>query len=104
DWVRCGGLMIDSGRRLWAERDVEEWIRLAREFGFTDVVTYADWTTKLPLMARNTKYALYHVPDSEPARPSYAAASSGAAHQLPAGSSFNSASIFSATSLPSVGE
>lgn len=109
DWVRCGGLMIDSGRRLWADRDVEEWVRLAREFGFTDVVTYADWTTKLPLVARNTKYALYHVPDSQPVRPSYAAASSaapssGAAHQLPAGSSFNSASIFSATSLPSVGE
>jgi hypothetical protein len=78
-WMRCGGLMIESGRRLWADRDVEEWVRLAREFGFTDVVTYADWTTKLPLVARNMKYALYHVPDSEPAEPSYAAASSGAA-------------------------
>lgn len=104
DWVRCGGLMIDSGRRLWAERDVEEWIRLAREFGFTDVVTYADWTTKLPLVARNKKYAVYHVPDTEPARPSYAAASDAANHSPAGSSSFNSASIFSATSLPSVGE
>jgi len=78
-WVRCGGLMGDSGRQLWAERDVEEWIALSREFGFTDVVTYTDWTTKLPLVARNTKYALYHVPDSEPVRASYATASSGAA-------------------------
>ncbi|HVW36302.1 MAG TPA: hypothetical protein VHB99_03315, partial [Pirellulales bacterium] len=104
DWVRCGGLMIDSGRRLWAERDVEEWIRLAREFGFTDVVTYADWTIKLPLVARNKKYAVYHVPDTEPARPSYAAASDAANHSPAGSSSFNSASIFSATSLPSVGE
>jgi len=96
--------MGESGRRLWAERDVEEWIRLSREFGFTDVMTYADWTTKLPLVAKNKRYAVYHVPDSEPAEPSYAAASPGAAHQFPAGSSFNSASIFSATSLPSVGE
>lgn len=87
-WVRCGGLMMDSGRGLWAEREPEEWIRLAREFGFSDVVTYADWTVKLPLVARNNKYALYRVPD---------------AAYLPA-FSFNSASMISETSLPSVGE
>ena len=95
NWVRCGGLMMDSGRKLWAEREPEEWIRLAREFGFSDVVTYADWTVKLPLVARNNKYALYRVPDAEPRL---------AARHLPAESSPNSASISSETSLPSVGE
>jgi hypothetical protein len=79
NWIPCGGLMRASGRELWAQRDLDEWIRLAREFGFSDVVTYADWTAKLPLVARNEKYALYHVPDSEPAQPTYAAAASGAA-------------------------
>ena len=76
-WVRCGGLMLESGRQLWAEREPEEWIRLAREFGFTDVVTYADWSVKLPLIARDKQYAVYRVPSSEQVRPSLLTKSSG---------------------------
>lgn len=97
-WVRCGGLMMDSGRELWARREPEEWTALGREFGFTDVVTYADWTTKLPLVARNRKYAIYRVPDSAASEDPAAARHSLA--RLPS----SSASITSDTSLPNVGE
>ena len=96
NWVRCGGLMIESGRELWKQREPEEWAALGREFGFTDVVTFAGWTTKLPLVARNKKYAVYRVPQLAPAgdRPRHSLA------RAPSSSS----SMTAETSLPSVGE
>ncbi len=96
NWVRCGGLMIDSGRELWERREPEEWAALGREFGFTDVVTFAGWTTKLPLVARNKKYALYRVPRLAPTgdRPRHSLA------RAPSSSS----SMTAETSLPKVGE
>ncbi|HXT60756.1 MAG TPA: hypothetical protein VN699_19110, partial [Pirellulales bacterium] len=92
-WVRCGGLMIESGRELWEQREPEEWAALGREFGFTDVVTFAGWTTKLPLVARNKRYAVYRVPPAGD-RPR---------HSLARAPSSNS-SMTPETSLPSVGE
>jgi hypothetical protein len=105
NWIRCGGLMPGSGRELWAAREPEEWAALAREFGFTDVVAYADWKIKLPLIARNRKYAAYHVPGSEsPGSESYVERAAGAARHSLARLPSNSASITADTSLPSVGE
>jgi hypothetical protein len=67
NWVRTGGLKRHCGRELWEQRSPDEWRRLAREFGFSDIVTYAGWSLKLPVAARSEKLTLYHVPDSEQA-------------------------------------
>ncbi len=68
DAPRGGGLTKESGRRLWEGRQLEEWQALAREFGFTQIVTYATWDLKLPLVAHTTKLRLYDVPGAEPLR------------------------------------
>lgn len=66
-WQKLGGLMFTSGRELWQEREPDEWRRLAGEFGFTNIVTYADWRLKLPEVARNREFVLYEVPSPVPA-------------------------------------
>ncbi|MCH7592815.1 MAG: hypothetical protein IH989_08560 [Planctomycetes bacterium] len=62
-WKRArGGLMRDSGRELWENRSVDDWITLAGQYAFTDVVTWNDWMLDLPIVARSRKWILYHVP------------------------------------------
>lgn len=60
--ARGGGLEKHSGRDLWESRDLAEWQALAREFGFTQIVTFKYWKLKLPLVAENEKLLLYDVP------------------------------------------
>jgi hypothetical protein len=102
DWIRCGGLMPESARRLWAERTPEEWLALARRFGFTDVVAYPDWTLNLPRVAQNRRYAAYHIPGAE------SPAGVGPAHhslvRLPSDSPSKSDSTTAEASLPKLGE
>jgi hypothetical protein len=43
-------------------RSVEEWRRLRKEFGVTDILTGVEWQLKLPETARNESKRLYHVP------------------------------------------
>lgn len=103
DWTRCGGLMPESGRQLWARRTPDEWLALARRFGFTVVVAYPDWTINLPRVAQNRYYSAYHVPGVESS-----AGNDGAAHhslaRLPSGLPSKSDSTTADASLPKVGE
>lgn len=62
DWLPCGGLMANSGRQLWETRDADEWRLLADEFGFGDILAPADWKLRLPVVARDRRLVLYHVP------------------------------------------
>lgn len=61
---RMGGLARDSGRVLWEGRSPQEWKALANAFGFTEIVTYADWQLQLPKISTSREFALYAV--SEP--------------------------------------
>jgi hypothetical protein len=61
-WEPCGGLMHSSGYLLWQQRGAAEWQQLARDFGFTNVLTPADWKLKLPVLARSKTRVLYGVP------------------------------------------
>ncbi|HET6881160.1 MAG TPA: hypothetical protein VFI31_13450 [Pirellulales bacterium] len=61
-WQNWGGLMEHSAYDLWQSRDAEEWRRLSREFGFTNIVTSREWTLQLPVVARSDKLILYGVP------------------------------------------
>jgi hypothetical protein len=62
DCARGGGLEKTSGRDLWESRSLAEWQALARQFGFTQIATFAYWDLKLPLVARTEKMLLYEVP------------------------------------------
>jgi hypothetical protein len=98
-WVACGGLLPESARELWANRSPEEWQELSRRFGFTDVVTYATWSLKLPLVATGKRYAVFHVPREEPS-PAGTDEQRHSLARLPS----KSDSISADTSLPNVGE
>jgi hypothetical protein len=69
DSPRGGGLDRESGRELWEAREPHEWQALAREFGFTQIVTYSTWKLKLPLVAREEKLSLYTIPSDDNAAP-----------------------------------
>lgn len=99
NWLACGGLLPESARELWADRSPEEWRELGRRFGFTDVVTYASWSLKLPLVATGKRYAVFHVPSEEPS-PARTDEQCHSLARLPA----KSDSISADTSLPNVGE
>ncbi len=53
---------LDSVQELWAERTPEEWNALAQQYGFTQVLTSADWELQLPVVIRGDKMALYEIP------------------------------------------
>lgn len=50
-------------RPVWERRPRDEWVRLAGEWGFTDVITAPDWTLDLPVAGRSPDHVLYRIPD-----------------------------------------
>ena len=51
-----GGLWPDAGKALWEARTSAEWKALAHEFGVTDVLTYAGWRLRLPVIDRSSDF------------------------------------------------
>lgn len=49
-------------KSLWETRSEAEWKQLARQYGFTGIVTYADWKLHLPIKAHDSYKVLYYVP------------------------------------------
>lgn len=60
-----GGLMNNTGRKLWEKRTPEEWRRLANEFGFTQIVTFKKWKLQLPVVYQSRGLVLYDVPGAK---------------------------------------
>lgn len=60
--IRPGALLADTGAWRWQVRSPAQWTRLAREFGFRDVLTYSSWKLQLPLVAQDAELSLYRVP------------------------------------------
>lgn len=52
-------------RPVWERRPRDEWVRLAGEWGFTDVITAPDWTLDLPVAGRSPDLVLYRIPGSD---------------------------------------
>ncbi len=52
---------LDSVQELWAARTSEEWSDLAQQYGFTQVLTSADWELQLPVVIRDDDTALYEI-------------------------------------------
>jgi hypothetical protein len=60
--MRRGFLADETGKTLWESRTADEWRAIAREFGVTDVLTYAEWRLQLPVVASNADLVLYAIP------------------------------------------
>lgn len=67
-WVKCGGIMHDSARDVWQNRQPDEWRRLGREFGFGAILTYSDWRLRLPVAAQTKDLTLYRMPEAGPTK------------------------------------
>jgi hypothetical protein len=58
----------NAARAVWEYRDLDEWQQLARQFGFTQIMTSETWNLKLPVVARSRRLVLYDIPGVEPVR------------------------------------
>ncbi len=65
--AHLGALDSEAGKTLWEAREPDEWQRIAREFGITDIVVYRSWQLKLPLVASDPDFALYTATPGTPA-------------------------------------
>jgi hypothetical protein len=62
--ARGGGRVpVASTRAAWERFGLERWQSIRREFGVTEVLTYGDWTLRLPLVASSPSLRLYAIPD-----------------------------------------
>ena len=55
-------LPSNGGRKLWESLQTADWNRLREKYGTTSLITYTDWKIQLPLISRNSNYALYDIP------------------------------------------
>ncbi|MBI3262603.1 MAG: hypothetical protein HYZ58_05570, partial [Acidobacteria bacterium] len=62
--ARGGGRMpLGANRAAWERYSVEKWQAIARAYSVTQVLTFSDWTLKLPPVAHNRRFTLYAIPD-----------------------------------------
>jgi len=59
---RTGGLVRNTGKTLWERRTPQQWNKIGKKFKVTNVLAYADWDLKLPVVARNSEFTLYQIP------------------------------------------
>ena len=60
---RMASLRVDSNQTLWEKRTQLEWIRIAKKFGITEILTFSSWRLQLPVAEQNHSYTLYTIPE-----------------------------------------
>jgi hypothetical protein len=50
-------------RPIWEQYSTDRWREIRRAYNVTQVLTYKDWTLRLPLVAQNASYLLYEIPE-----------------------------------------
>lgn len=60
--LRTGTIPSHVYQSLWQNRSPEEWLRLGKEFGFSDILVPSDWELKLQPVARDTSMRYYRLP------------------------------------------
>lgn len=63
-----GGLLRESSRALWEDRTFEEWDKIRKQFGVTNIITYADWRLNLPEVSRSREFVLYQIVPTKQSR------------------------------------
>jgi hypothetical protein len=57
-----GTLPRNANRTAWEQFTPEKWSDIKRVYKVTQVMTFADWTLKLPVVAQNRELRLYGIP------------------------------------------
>jgi hypothetical protein len=57
--------MIPSSfnRNIWEGYSIDRWRAIRRAYNVTQVLTYNNWTLRLPIVAQNGSYLLYEIPE-----------------------------------------
>ena len=50
-------------RPIWEQYSTDRWREIRRAYNVNQVLTYNDWTLRLPLVAQNASYLLYEIPE-----------------------------------------
>jgi hypothetical protein len=58
----AGRIPVLATRPVWEARSLDDWQRIRREYGVTQVVTYAGWQLQLPAVAASRDLRLYDIP------------------------------------------
>jgi len=61
-----GALPEGHGEDTWPARTLEDWQAIRDRFGVTDVLTDHEWSLRLPLVVRDERLALWHIPARQP--------------------------------------
>lgn len=64
--TRLGTIPPAASEKIWRKRLPSEWIRIRKEFGVTEVLAFARWKLRLPVVTENEELALYRIPADEP--------------------------------------
>ncbi|MEO5739128.1 MAG: hypothetical protein ABIS29_00840 [Vicinamibacterales bacterium] len=59
----AGRIPALSHRTTWEGYSTEKWRAIRREFGVTQVLTYADWALQLPVVSQSRRLLLYDIPE-----------------------------------------
>jgi hypothetical protein len=51
-----------QSRVLWERRSAREWQEIAKQFQFTQILTYRDWKLNLPLVSKDRQFSLFDIP------------------------------------------
>ena len=63
DAVGSGRIPPLAHQRIWEGYSLDDWQRIRRTFGVTQVVAYADWSLQLPLASQSRRLLLYDIPE-----------------------------------------
>jgi hypothetical protein len=58
----AGRVPPEANRRVWEAYPPEKWQDIKRAFDVTQVLTYPDWTLRLPVAAHSRRFVLYQIP------------------------------------------
>ncbi len=60
--VLTGQHPIALNQAVWETRSAEQWRQIRNKYGITDILTYANWKLKLPVVLSDGKYIIYRIP------------------------------------------
>jgi len=64
DQARGLGMIPPSvNRPIWEQYSTDRWRAIRRAYNVTQVLTYNDWSLRLPPVAQNANYLLYEIPE-----------------------------------------
>jgi hypothetical protein len=56
---------VETNRRAWERYSRERWQEIGRQYGVTQVLTYRNWSLRLPMVAETADLRLYQIPKSQ---------------------------------------